>query len=295
MSNCYSVVPALQDRNTRTPHLASGARRIPVGKKGGYAEEGDAADAPTPQTSDKTPTLCLFQRFESLTLNTPATATAAKPAMRCSASAAGPASCSTTSSRNSSQAVCAGQAEAAAGTGAAEPGRQRRSVAFGTPCVLAYTPASPAIGAAQQDTTPLWSNAGHTPYSLNGKDSGGVALCGQSAMPKELKQLLSDPQVAAAALQPSAALGTCDVLSPVRTKKQLQHALGAGDQVLSPVRRSTRKAPKHMLVADSSAVTPMLEATNYCYQGRGGGQEQPFGHSMQISMIRENRHTIASW
>jgi hypothetical protein len=49
-------------------------------------------------------------------------------------------------------------------------------------------------------------------------------------IPKELKQLLSDPQ-AAAALQPSAALGTCDVLSPVRPKKQLQHALGAGEQV----------------------------------------------------------------
>jgi hypothetical protein len=48
-------------------------------------------------------------------------------------------------------------------------------------------------------------------------------------------------------------------------------------QVLSPVRRSTRKAARHVLAAEPSAVTPMLEATNYCYQGRGDSQQQPFG------------------
>jgi hypothetical protein len=49
-------------------------------------------------------------------------------------------------------------------------------------------------------------------------------------------------------------------------------------QVLSPVRRSTRKAARHVLAADSAAaVTPMLEATNYCYKGRGDSQQQPFG------------------
>lgn len=41
----------------------------------------------------------------------------------------------------------------------------RRSVAFGTPSVLAYTPARPAEeeAAAVADETPLWSNAGQLP------------------------------------------------------------------------------------------------------------------------------------
>jgi hypothetical protein len=56
-------------------------------------------------------------------------------------------------------------------------------------------------------------------------------------MPTELHKLLGDSDAAAAAaaflghdLQASV-LGSCEVLSPVRARRQLQHALGATDQV----------------------------------------------------------------
>ena len=60
-------------------------------------------------------------------------------------------------------------------------------------------------------------------------------------------------------------LGSCEVLSPVRARKQTKQALGAADQVLTPVRRSARKAklPAGLVAGD---VQPMLEATNWCYQ-----------------------------
>lgn len=83
----------------------------------------------TPSDSDKTPTICLFQRFESLTISTPAAATAGKSV---TASAGGPANDN-------------------------DKSRPRHSVAFGTPSVLTYTPA--AVPAAAQ-ASPLWSNAG---------------------------------------------------------------------------------------------------------------------------------------
>lgn len=54
--------------------------------------------------------------------------------------------------------------------------------------------------------------------------------CSRPAIPQELKQLLSDPQAAAAA-DASAKFGACEVLSPVRPRKQVQQALGAAEQV----------------------------------------------------------------
>lgn len=106
--------------------------------------QADQADTTTPLDSNKTPTLCLFQRFESLTLSTPPAATAAGAA----GSTAGSAAAAADSARG-------------AGHGAVAGGRPRRSVAFGTPSVLTYTPAAaPAAGNVQQEGTPLWSNAG---------------------------------------------------------------------------------------------------------------------------------------
>lgn len=119
-----------------------------------------AANKATPPQPEKTPTLCLFERFERLTLGTPSTAapntTAAglgqgmlSGAPKSEIGSAG--SISTVSSADSEQ--CVARVKPA-----------RRSVAFGTPSVLAYTPAQPGQEAAEADgddgRTPLWSNAG---------------------------------------------------------------------------------------------------------------------------------------
>jgi hypothetical protein len=107
---------------------------------------------------EKTPTLCLFERFERLTLGTtPATAPSTSApgigmlfgAPNSALGSAG--SISTAGSADSEQ--CAARVRPA-----------RRSVAFGTPSVLAYTPAQSRHHAAYAEgddgRTPLWSNAG---------------------------------------------------------------------------------------------------------------------------------------
>lgn len=77
----------------------------------------------------KTPTVRLFERFQSLTISTPGTDVG-----------------------NSH-----GQQQHTADAGQ----KPRRSVAFGTPSMLTYTPARPlADPEPQPDATPLWSNAG---------------------------------------------------------------------------------------------------------------------------------------
>jgi hypothetical protein len=57
-------------------------------------------------------------------------------------------------------------------------------------------------------------------------------------VPTELHKLLGDSDAAAAAAaaflghdQHASVLGSCEVLSPVRARRQLQQALGATDQV----------------------------------------------------------------
>lgn len=117
-----------------------------------------AGSSATPAEAEKTPTLCLFERFERLTLGaTPATGPntgVAGLGMLSGApnSALGSAgSTSTAGSADSEQ--CAARVRPA-----------RRNVAFGTPSVLAYTPAQSGQGAADAEgddgRTPLWSNAG---------------------------------------------------------------------------------------------------------------------------------------
>jgi hypothetical protein len=117
-----------------------------------------AGSKATPAEVAKTPTLCLFERFERLTLGvTPATApNTAAPGMGMLSAAPNSAlgsagSTSTAGSADSEQ--CAARVRPA-----------RRSVAFGTPSVLAYTPAQSGHDAAYADgddsRTPLWSNAG---------------------------------------------------------------------------------------------------------------------------------------
>eukprot|EP00775_Hariotina_reticulata_P008303 gene8303-8488_t len=120
----------------------------------------------SPWQSDKTPTLSLFQRFESLTLGTPPATGVVTVAGTVGESAPG------TAASPRAQ----GQQRTIATTATAA--HQRRSVAFGTPSVLSY---SPAVAAAPADGTPLWSNAGHTPYSLDGRAACGEGLrvCGE--------------------------------------------------------------------------------------------------------------------
>jgi hypothetical protein len=116
-----------------------------------------AAGATTPQEANKTPTLCLFERFERLTLATPSTAaphtTSTMGAGRGMFSAAPHSAMG--SADSSSSAISSADSEQRV-----RPAR--RSVAFGTPSVLAYTPARPGEEEAAlcADETPLWSNAG---------------------------------------------------------------------------------------------------------------------------------------
>eukprot|EP00877_Chromochloris_zofingiensis_P007726 jgi/Chrzof1/3206/Cz12g15240.t1 len=86
------------------------------------------------------------------------------------------------------------------------------------------------------------------------------------AASSELKQLLRNGGDALAK-----DLGAMSILTPVRAKKKVQETLGGKDQVLTPVRRSARKAqlPTH------SEVAPMLEATNFCYAPNACLQEHP--------------------
>ena len=80
--------------------------------------------------------------------------------------------------------------------------------------------------------------------------------------------------MAASSVGPSAAapiFGSVSRLTQVRASKKVQGNLGADlGQVLTPVRRSARKAatvgPMRAGVW-SSSVGPMLEATNFCYEG----------------------------
>jgi hypothetical protein len=118
------------------------------------AQGATKANHTTPQEAEKTPTLCLFERFERLTLGvTPSTAlnTAASAGAGHGTPAAAPDSAATSSSAGSEQCV-------------ARLGPGRRSVAFGTPSVLTYTPVLPAKGSEEighvDEGTPLWSNAG---------------------------------------------------------------------------------------------------------------------------------------
>lgn len=121
------------------------------------------AGSTTPQDADKTPTVCLFERFERLTLGaTPSTAPTSAvtgqhhgtlPAAAAAAANTLGASSSTSTADSADSEQCARRLRPA-----------RRSVAFGTPCVLAYTPAGPVLEADEGDgaegRTPLWSNAG---------------------------------------------------------------------------------------------------------------------------------------
>jgi hypothetical protein len=129
------------------------------------AQGATKASHTTPQEAEKTPTLCLFERFERLTLGvTPSTAlnTAASAGAGHGTAAAAPDSAATSSSAGSEQCV-------------ARLGPGRRSVAFGTPSVLTYTPALPGKGSEEivhdDEGTPLWSNAGVFQKHM------GVCLC----------------------------------------------------------------------------------------------------------------------
>lgn len=135
---CFTP-PSVCTRDWPALHAAQGATK---------------ASHTTPQEAEKTPTLCLFERFERLTLGvTPSTAlnTAASAGAGHGTAAAAPDSAATSSSAGSEQCV-------------ARLGPGRRSVAFGTPSVLTYTPALPGKGSEEivhdDEGTPLWSNAG---------------------------------------------------------------------------------------------------------------------------------------
>ena len=64
-------------------------------------------------------------------------------------------------------------------------------------------------------------------------------------------------------------LGSISRLTQVRASKKVQDNLGADlGQVLTPVRRSARKAATvEPMRGASSRVGAMLEATNFCYEG----------------------------
>ncbi|KAF8061314.1 ycf24 [Scenedesmus sp. PABB004] len=405
---CGDAAPPASAR--KTPGLG-GPRRVPVptGKTPAAAKAPDAAGAPAAAPeADKTPTACLFAKFESLSLFTPATHRAAPDG---------------------------GGSAAPSDPAAAARGR---SVAFASPAVLTYTPAG-AEGAggapAGGEGTPLWSNAGHTPYSLEGGAQGGGCVreagadgadapgvrielftstigdapegqpaaaatppprlgapqsppvaaagdagdsppvadgdggagepeeqrgggapatpaaagggfggfgaaaagggtptllpaqragCGsppvaggaapgpfgalaaptpKSALrqparvpvgpkpPLELRSLLEDA-AAVAGSAPAAALGSCDVLSPVRPRRQLAHALGAGDSVLTPVRRSVRKAAAAAPGGGRPASAKLGAGGGGTQQARPGPGEASivsFGRDVDQALVRRRQ------
>lgn len=121
---------------------------------------GQGGDA-TPLEAQRTPTLCLFERFERLTLaNTPA-ASAGKTA-DCQPGALPSSKVPAADSDGSTATSCLTHSE---DNVPHRPRHARHSVAFGSPSVHAYTPAAAPAGDAvlnnEEDTqTPLWSNAG---------------------------------------------------------------------------------------------------------------------------------------
>lgn len=117
-----------------------------------------AAGAATPQEADKTPTLCLFERFERLTLATPSTAAPHTTTAGAGRGLFSAAPNSAMGSAGSTSIVSSADSEQRV-----RPGR--RSVAFGTPSVLAYTPERSVEdeGGLCAEETPLWSNAGEAP------------------------------------------------------------------------------------------------------------------------------------
>ena len=123
-----------------------------------------AGDA-TPLDVDKTLTVCLFERFERLTLGgaTPSTAPGTAAAATSGRAPAAPAAAHDTSDSAGSTSTAASSGGSEQFVGRVRPAR--RSVAFGTPSVPSYTPAGPSTAAVEgdgdnTDKTPLWSNAG---------------------------------------------------------------------------------------------------------------------------------------
>lgn len=147
---------AAQQAGSQRAHYLQWRRCTHAGKAGGAggaSKQAAPAAATTPLGDDsRTPTACLFARFESLTLSTPATRALGSSQPTQAAGGAAPPS-------------------AGASTATAATATRQRSVAFGTPCVLPYTP-SGAGAAATPEGTPLWSNAG---ACMGARALGGAA------------------------------------------------------------------------------------------------------------------------
>lgn len=140
-----------------------------------------------------TPLACLFERFDALALDGAATGGASSAAPPLAKAGAGTTAGAQPPAKNAPRSPLGaarrirgkGDGPTRAGTAQrAAPATANGRVSFGTPVVHRYPKEAGDMAGAggeggEAPETPLWSNAGHTPYSLTGAHSGGGGVGGR--------------------------------------------------------------------------------------------------------------------